>query len=62
MFEQYKDVITVEDLCAMLAIGKNTAYSLLSSGAVKSIRIGKTYKIPKSYVIDFLKSAEKLKA
>jgi hypothetical protein len=26
MFEQYDDLVSVEDLCAMLAIGKNSAY------------------------------------
>lgn len=54
MFENYDDVVDVNDLCKMLKIGKNKAYELLNAGNIKSIRIGKSYKIPKRYVIDFI--------
>lgn len=39
------DVITVKEMMDILAIGKNTAYKLLKDGAIKSFRIGKTYKV-----------------
>ena len=39
------DVITVKEMMDILAIGKNTAYKLLQDGAIKSFRIGKTYKV-----------------
>ncbi len=33
MYEElYQNLITVEELCEMLAVGKNTAYRLLSNG------------------------------
>ena len=54
MFDNYDDVVNVDDLCKMLKIGKNKAYELLNGGNIKSIRIGKSYKIPKRYVIDFI--------
>ena len=54
MFDNYDDVVSVNDLCKMLKIGKNKAYELLNDGDIKSIRIGKAYKIPKRYVIDFI--------
>ena len=38
MFEQYNDLVTTEELCEMLSIGKNTAYTLLSSGQLKAFR------------------------
>ena len=56
MLKNYKDVLSVEDLCEILSIGKNTAYRLLKSGEIRAIRIGKVYKIPKGSVRDFLKS------
>ena len=31
MFNSYDDLITIDDLCDMLAIGKNTAYHLLNT-------------------------------
>lgn len=57
MFEKYKDVVSVDDLCNMLDIGKNSAYKLLQNKQIKSIRIGKVYKIPKRYVLDYLNIA-----
>ena len=53
MFEEYSDVVGVSELCDMLNIGKNTAYRLLKTGEIISLRIGRCIKIPKKYVIDF---------
>jgi len=53
MLKNYKDILSVEDLCEILSIGKNTAYRLLKSGEIKSVRIGKIYKIPKKYVKEY---------
>lgn len=47
MFSEYPDVITVEQLMEILHIGKNAAYSLLKSGEIRTIRIGRRYIIPK---------------
>ena len=50
MFNSYPDILSVKQLCEILGIGKNTAYRLLQSGEIKSIKIGKVYKIPKKEV------------
>ncbi|MDL2327644.1 helix-turn-helix domain-containing protein [Ruminococcaceae bacterium OttesenSCG-928-A11] len=54
MFEKYDDVVTVEELCGMLKIGRNNAYALVNSGKIKSVRIGKQIRIPKVDVIRYL--------
>jgi len=54
MLKTCRDILSVKELCKVLGIGKNTAYRLLQSGALKSVRIGKVYKIPKDFVIDYL--------
>lgn len=56
MFDSFNDVLTVDDLCKALSLGKNSVYSLLKSGAIKSIRIGNKYLVPKLYLIDFISS------
>ena len=56
MFNQYRDVVSVAELCEMLGVGKNTAYQLLHTGKIKAVRIGKVYKISKASVIHFLKN------
>lgn len=42
--------ITVDDLCKILSIGKNTAYELLKNKEIRAFRIGRTWKIPKESV------------
>lgn len=54
MLEQYGDVLTVTELQEVLNIGRNTAYALLSAGAISSIRIGKQWRIPKAAVFYYL--------
>ena len=54
MFNSYPDVLSVKQLCEVLDIGKNTAYRLLQSGEIKSIKIGKVYKIPKKYLKQYI--------
>lgn len=55
MFREYPDVIDVQTLRKMLGnIGVKSVYRLLSSNQIASIRIGRTYRIPKVCVIDYL--------
>ena len=41
MFEEYNDILTIEEMCEILMIGRNAAYSLLNRGTLKAFRIGK---------------------
>ena len=54
MLNRYNDILTVDELCKVLKIGKNTAYTLLKSGEIKSVKIGRVYKIPKRNVIAYI--------
>ena len=55
MFEDYPDVVEVDDLRRMLGgISRKLAYRLLANQEIKSVRIGRTYKIPKLCVIEYL--------
>ena len=53
MFNSYPDILSVKQLCEILCIGKNTAYRLLQSGEIGSIKIGNVYKIPKNSLKDY---------
>lgn len=46
--DQLPIVLSVEQLAAVLGIGINSAYQLVRSGQVGSVRIGRQYKIPKN--------------
>ena len=54
MFEDYNDMVTVEELCYMLRIGRNKAYNLLRSGRIKAFRDGRLWMIPKIAVIEYI--------
>ena len=54
MFEQYDDILTLDEVCEALHIGKNTAYELLKSGQLKSFKCGKCYKFPRKCVEEFV--------
>ena len=46
--------LRVEDLMPVLDIGRNTAYDLVRSGQIKSLRIGHQIRIPREYVAEFI--------
>jgi excisionase family DNA binding protein len=50
----YSDILTVTELAEILFIGKNTAYQLIRDGEIKSFKIGKSIKIPKTYVEEYI--------
>lgn len=47
-------VLQVKDLVTLLSISHNTAYELVRSGAIRSIRIGRSYRIPQEAVAEYL--------
>jgi len=47
-------VLTVSDISKILGIGKNTAYDLIRSGALKSVRVGRQIRVSKSAFLEFL--------
>ena len=53
LFKDYPDCIGVKDLQKMLGIKRTKTYELLKSGEIKSIKIGKDYKISKLKCILF---------
>lgn len=55
MFPGYPDVVNVEQLGEMLGgVSDKTVYRLLKSGKIKSLYVGKRYRIPKLYVMEYL--------
>lgn len=56
-FNDYPEVISIDNLQEILHIGRNAAYSLLKEGKIKTIKVGKKYIIPKKSIIEFLKTA-----
>lgn len=60
MFKDFPDCVGVEQLGQMLGIKRTKTYELLRDGTIKSVKIGKDYKIPKYNVIAYLIGGEQL--
>ena len=57
-YEHLPLVMSVPDLAKLLGIGKNAAYDMVNSGSIRSIHIGKTIRIPRSALIEFLENTD----
>ena len=53
-FEDLPLTLRVEDLMPILGIGRNTAYELVRSGQISSVRVGRQLRVPKDAVMEFL--------
>ena len=54
IFRGEPEVTTVVEAAKLLRIGKNKAYSLVSGGKLKSIKVGGKILVPKLCLVDFL--------
>ena len=52
--EELPLVLRVEDLMSVLDIGRNTAYELVRSGQIESIRVGRQLRITKQALVAFI--------
>jgi excisionase family DNA binding protein len=55
IFNEYGDIVSVDDVMKMLHIGRTAVYTLLQNGSIRSVKVGRKYIIPKQSVIDFVK-------
>lgn len=61
MLEDYPDVLTVNEACEALRIGYNAIYELLKSGKLKAYRNGRTWRIPKIALKNYILENSKIK-
>lgn len=54
LFSEYPDVMDVHQLREALGIGRKAVYKLLDEKKISCFKIGHTYKIPKSALIEYV--------
>lgn len=55
LFTNYPDIVDISQMRKMLGnIGTTLAYKLLKEKRIKSIKIGREYRISKSCIIEYL--------
>ena len=52
------DILLIPDLCKAPRIGRTKAYELVRSGQIKSIRVGNSIRIPKTFLLDYISRME----
>ena len=53
-FDDLPLTLRVEELMPILGVGRNTAYELVRSSQIRSIRVGRQLRVPKDAILDFL--------
>lgn len=53
-FNGNNEILTVEEVCDILRIGKNAAYNLIKSGEIKCYRYNLVWKIPRISVDEYM--------
>ena len=54
MFEQYPDILTVEEVCEALRMGYNSVYELLNEGKLKAYKNGRVWRIPRDALKEYI--------
>lgn len=54
MFENYPDVMMVEDVANALNVCNATVYKLIHSNDIRYFTVGREYRIPKKALIAFI--------
>lgn len=54
MFENYDDILTVEEVSEALKVGTTQVYKLVRSGEMNAFKEGKNWRIPKKGVINYV--------
>lgn len=57
MFKEYPDILTVPQVAQALGIGRKAAYALVKDKKLGHIRVGRTIKVPKFSLEEFIKTA-----
>lgn len=58
-YEELPLLMRVEELMPVLGVGRSTAYELVRSGQIFSIRVGRQFRIPKQALVDFINQSDR---
>lgn len=56
-FENLPDILTIDDLQIALRIGRSTAYKLIQDDRIHSFRIGRSIKVYKRSLVEYIEKA-----
>lgn len=57
MFKEYPDILTIPQVAKALGVGTKAAYTLVNNHRIGAIRVGRSIKVPKQSLIDYVNTA-----
>ena len=51
---EYPDVMDIEQMCRVLHVSTKTGYRILQEGKIRSLKVGRSYRIPKTHLLSYL--------
>ncbi len=60
MFNEFPDILTVEEACEALLIGRNNLYKILADKSLKAYKNGRLWRIPKQALIEYVQTNSSL--
>ena len=61
MFDDYPDVVSAEEAAEALRVRENAIYRLLNEGKLKAFKNGRTWRIPKDALKEYIKEQARLR-
>lgn len=55
MFENYDDIMEIDEIAEALHIGRNSVYELLRDGKIRSMKNGRNWMVPKFCVEEYVR-------
>lgn len=57
MFKEYPDILSISQVADALKIGVKAAYALVKGNKLPALYIGRTIRVPKSMLEEYVKTA-----
>ncbi len=54
MLKEYPDILSVEQVSEVLGVSPKTCYKILRNGDICSLKVGRSYRIPKAHLFTYL--------
>ena len=61
MFDDYPDVLSAEEAAEAFRVRENAIYRLLNEGKLKAFKNGRTWRIPKDTLKEYIKEQARLR-
>lgn len=61
MFDDYPDVLSAEEAAEAFRVRENAIYRLLNEGKLKAFKNGRTWRIPKDALKEYIKEQARLR-